>query len=662
VGRLLAAAGIWILVAVPAASAATWRGVPVPQRSNVGIFGVSQKVPGLAWAGGGAVSLLTRDGGLSWSPSAIDQAPVEDATPSRLWQATNDGLQRSDDGGSTWQAVPGLSEALLASFVSFKQLLADPARSGVLFVIAGVGQPGGDAWEVVFSSRDGGATWVRWAVQLQVAERYEWGFRDTWNVLPGRDALLLVRAGGIESDVSQEVAIAGPEGLLPPLQYKTGRRGSGDENNGAIVGLTLSGRAVADSSGRRVLLESTRGWQLSTDGAAHFHVLRPAIPDGGAKPAFDPAHPHRIFAVRGAALVRSDDDGNHWRTLTPGLGGAQELLVGAGGQVYVYGQAGLVGSRDGGQTFAYERTPVVPGIPVTIESLQDDGRGGLLAATERGVWRIDAGEVWHPVEHGLLPLPALRATPLGRTRGVLALRPDVENFARPWVHRGELLDALPARGGSRVLSVPARLAFNRTAFASDADARQIVLGADWTATGGMRWHAAQAQDTTVALASGLVYSTRNDPRIARRSSLWRRSGLRSWKRVARFAGGSCSPRAAGPERVYVLCQDRLLRSDDGGRTLRRLPVPQGGLAALSIAADQRRPDHIAVLYRDDAACGLAGLDVTLTSTDGGTTWLRTDDACGAGRYDRLAIAPDGDLVRWSPLGSALGLQVLDGWR
>ena len=82
---------------------------------------------------------------------------------------------------------------------------------------------------------------------------------------------------------------------------------------------------------------------------------------------------------------------------------------------------------------------------------------------------------------------------------------------------------------------------------------------------------------------------------------------------------------------------------------------------VAMAADQRRPDHIALLFSAyTPPCGFHAQGITLTSTDGGSTWERTDDACGGG-YANLAIAPDGALLRWSLGDSHLPLQVLDGW-
>jgi len=113
--------------------------------------------------------------------------------------------------------------------------------------------------------------------------------------------------------------------------------------------------------------------------------------------------------------------------------------------------------------------------------------------------------------------------------------------------------------------------------------------------------------------------------------------------------------------VYVLCADRLWRSDDGGSGERSVAVPERLRDVMSIAVDQRQPDHIALLLRTfGRECGQQSQDVTLTSTDGGATWLRASDACG-GRYDNLAIAPDGALVRWSKLAPENPPQVLTGW-
>jgi photosystem II stability/assembly factor-like uncharacterized protein len=667
--RCLAAVGIWLAVAAPA-SAATWRDLAVPGTSRVSTIIPSRTVPGQAWSPiDGQKLLITQDGGLSWAPSPdVAVPPVQDALPSRCWRVGGPGIERSDDGGVTWQGVPGLAEALKPTVVSLYgtsvgQLLADPVRSGVLYVIARVYQASDDYGETVFESPDGGITWLHWPYAKDHTSRGDRGFVTTWSVLPGRDALLLVRAGALVYEVEQEVSIVSAAGSAR-LHYGTGTRGPGDEGSGTIVGLSYTGRAALDAAGTRVLLESKRGWQLSTDTGAHFHLLQPAIAAHRVPPVFDPSQPRRIYALRNARLFRSDDEGRSWHGLTAGLRNVQGMTVDAGGLMYVYGPAGLATSQDAGATFASLSSLATP---IAITALRDDAHGGLLAATDAGVWRIGPDERWTPIDRGLFPLPATSAAPLGQTRDVLVVRPALDGAAERSADPGPSLEVLLERGGARVLALPPRPAWwwgiPWRAIVSDSKARQIALGADWTATGGRIWHIARATGTAAGRsASGVAYSTRDDLRKAHRSSLWSRSGKRPWKRVAQFAGTGCRPFAGETQRVYVACSDRLLRSDDAGRTLRRVALPRGALNGVTVAVDQRRPDHIALQLLAKTGCTLALRTITFTSTDGGATWLQTDDACGGEYNFELAIAPNGDLLRWSRIGIKPGLQILDGWR
>jgi hypothetical protein len=666
----LAVAVAWIVFAVPAASAATWRSLEMPQTWGVVSLTASATVPGLAWTPSEQEPLVTHDGGASWAPSAptpfgVRDVPIQDALPSRWWLAGGQVLERSDDGGTSWQAVPGLAEALETTGPGTRgagadQLLADPARSGVLYVIADVGVTDEYA-QTVYASHDGGATWSHWPYMEHHYSRGDRGFVATWSALPGRDALLLVRSGALESDVVQEVSVVGPAGT-DHLQFGTGTRGPGDEGSGTIVGLTLTGRAALDVSGRRVLLESKRGWQLSTDAGAHFHVLQPAIPARRVPPVFDPSHPGRIFALRNGRLFRSDDDGRSWQGRAAGLNSVQGLSVDAGGLIYAYGPSGLASSQDAGATFAPLRAL---SSPVAINALRDDGHGGLLAATELGLWRIGADELWSPLEHALFPVPAVGAAPLGRTTGVLVVRSAVVEGRERSTAPGPSFEVLPERGGPRVPGVSPRLrllgGINGRAIASDADARLVEVGADWTATGGRAWHVAPASATSSSprSTSDVMYSVRD---LAGRRSLWSRSGQRPWKRVARLAGRSCGAVASSTRHVFVACADRLVRSDDGGRTLHRVSVPSAMTNMLSMAVDSRRPDRIALLFVDLRGCGNNSRGVTLTSTDAGSKWQSTVDACGGiSWFDSLAIAPNGDLLRWSHGSPRLGLQVLDSW-
>jgi hypothetical protein len=268
------------------------------------------------------------------------------------------------------------------------------------------------------------------------------------------------------------------------------------------------------------------------------------------------------------------------------------------------------------------------------------------------VWRVGPDGAWSAVDRGVFPLPAVLAAPLGSTAGALVLRSRGPELA---------LEVVGEDGSVRSVHLPTTEYFGSTsrAFASDAGAQRIILGSDWTTTGGRSWHVEAARATSTI--SGVVYATRDGPAGSGRSSLWRRTGAQPWKRVANIAGRSCRPVAGPAQRVYVLCADSLWRSDDGGRSDLVVAVPQPLRDALSLAVDGRRPDRIALLFRTETpACG--NQDITITSADGGATWQPVDAACSRPAYEALTIAPDGDLVRWSRMSPQAVPQVLDGWR
>ena len=308
----------------------------------------------------------------------------------------------------------------------------------------------------------------------------------------------------------------------PAVPHRT--RGPGDEGSGTIVGLTYTGRAALDPAGTRVLLETKGGWQLSTDAGAHFQLLQPAIAARRVPPVFDPAHPGRIYALRDGRLFRSGDDGRTWEALASGLRNVQSMSVGAGGLIYVTSQSGLASSGDDGATFAPLSSLATP---IIIRAMRDDARGGLLASTDAGVWRIGADERWTPIDRGLFPLPAVSAAPLGRTRDVLVIRPEIENPLERAADPRPSLEVVSEPGETRVLALPRRngewWSSPFTAIASDANARRVVLDGDWTVTGGRLWHIAPGRNSTLALtASAAAYSVRVDGRD--RPSLWSRSG------------------------------------------------------------------------------------------------------------------------------------------
>ena len=337
------------------------------------------------------------------------------------------------------------------------------------------------------------------------------------------------------------------------------------------------------------------------------------------------------------------------------------MSVDAGGLIYVSSGSGLASSQDAGATFTSLTSLATP---IVINELRDDAHGGLLASTDHGVWRIGADERWAPIDRDLFPLPAMNATPVGRTGDVLVLRPAVDPSAGTLGRSGpESRGALRAREGASARTPSARpglVGRAVSAFASDATAQRVVLDVDWTVTGGRKWHIGPGPGLYPHGLGGLVQRAQL-PATAR-AWLWSRSGARPWKRGVRLAGKHCGQIAGEPPHLFVACADRLLRSDDAGRTFHRVAVPDALTDVRSMVTQPRRPDHIALLLLSSSGCTQQVRMVTLTSTDAGATWLAYGRRLRRTTFEKLAIAPNGDLLRWSASYPATHLQVLDGWR
>ncbi len=173
-----------------------------PSPSNFGgwAFGtISGRIQALAadWSTGalyagaasGGVWKSTNDG-LSWSSLfdsagtlAVGAIEVDPNDPNVLWVGTGDnifdcegyfgiGLLRSGDGGATWELRNGSGAATLEDLSSFAGITVDPRDSQRIVAggrnrgcSSGTSQPGG-----IYSSDDGGATWVKRLANTEIHE------------------------------------------------------------------------------------------------------------------------------------------------------------------------------------------------------------------------------------------------------------------------------------------------------------------------------------------------------------------------------------------------------------------------------------------------------------------------------------------------------------
>ncbi len=79
-------------------------------------------------------------------PGGLQSLAADPLDETRLYAGTaGDGLYRSDDGGRSWERLPGIGFGIPA-------LAVDPANRDHLYILA--------AWERVYESKDGGQTWL----------------------------------------------------------------------------------------------------------------------------------------------------------------------------------------------------------------------------------------------------------------------------------------------------------------------------------------------------------------------------------------------------------------------------------------------------------------------------------------------------------------------
>ncbi len=336
--------GRWLLVLIAAVISPL---ATVAPASAATVIRTSTAVRGLAWestvdASGAftfAPSTETADGGVTWATGQIAEIAGADQVRWAIGRS-DDGsdpgaLLTSSDGGVTWHDVPALAavEKTIGrpyGLVEVADIAVDPDRPGVVYAIIVLAEGNSEAFTVV-ESIDDGANWTPWTKYLFASSSND---VPAWRPIPGRDAFVVIDAGtgaGI-----QTISVATPtRDRTVMLQRPT-------------TGHVWTGGLQVDRSGSRVLVQTTRGWMLSTDGGAHLHAL--GLPKA-VSPVFDPSGSGRIYALRGGTLFHSADAGRHWqrRGRAPAESG---LAVDRGGLlVYAFGPGGDLISRDGGRTF-----------------------------------------------------------------------------------------------------------------------------------------------------------------------------------------------------------------------------------------------------------------------------------------------------------------------
>lgn len=568
-----------------------------------------------------------------------------------LWLALHPtaGLFRSEDGGAHWEhAGDDLMNPWNAWWLTCVALNAEGDKAAI-----GTRESG------LFLSADGGRSWhpggmgFDLSVDLITCVRYDQ--RDEQHLLIGTNAGLFQSTDGGQScqRCPLPVAEAGPARVLTIAFHPV-------DSLKVYVAIEDKGLFASNDGGRN--------WEAAGNGliaapeclSINPHVVGDALaggPDGVARWRPDA----RRWVPMGAGLSR----GVEVTTLLRLPGDGRRVLAGTrNGRLFL--------SRDGGDH--WERLPGAPLQPGPL-TLEHGGGGTVHLAGGGGAFRShDEGQTWEPCADGLPPMAPRALTAPDRSGRLLVgggggLR-ETFDFGDTWRDRGEGLRGLQlAINDVRPDPRDAR----RLAAAGEAG---VVLsedgGATWRSssldawTGALAWlpRARPAALVALGVSSGTTTAWRSEDSGATWRAVYHGPlDAGAWV-VADTAGGT-----------LFIGGDRLVRSDDGGKSWAELAPPAGTARVTALEPLPGRPDRVwigtpAGLFESPdrgttwARAGLEGRRVRALLTAGrgsawraaltsgglhvslnrGVTWRETPLPVGAEGALRMALDPSGQLL------------------
>jgi photosystem II stability/assembly factor-like uncharacterized protein len=299
--------------------------------------------------------------------------------PDTLFAATENGLRKSTDGGSSWSTVGGGLDNWYCKGVAIH-----PQRKGVVYA--------GTSGKGFFISTDGGETFVPSNAGLAA------GWTEKLFAPAGS-------AGPIFAQMSIGLFRQDAPGVWTEMQapFNSGDRAEVD------------GFVFDRQSPRRVFAHEGSKWWRSDDAGRSWQKVD--VPEPGmrdmmrgkmASPSFDglaqDAGDANTFYgggswskdMGGAAVWKSTNGGKKWDVAGTGITGDVKLLRAAGpGTVFAYtGKNGIYRTTDGGKSWTLVR-------PGEINALAVDG-SRVFAATKEGLYRsADSGATWAKATQGI---------------------------------------------------------------------------------------------------------------------------------------------------------------------------------------------------------------------------------------------------------------------
>lgn len=304
----------------------------------------------------------------------VSDIVVNPKAPATLYAATQNGLFKSTDSGSSWRkASSGLPNTVVNS------LAIDPANPQVLYVAIE---------RTIFKTLDGGGAWT--AVYIAVAP-----------------AFVVVLA----IDPSNSTTLYAGIGYAAGGVVKTTDGGS--TWSSASAGLPGTGvfELTVDPSDPNTLYAATRdrvfksadgggSWAPADSGLPVTDILAlAAAQEGGAVSVY-------VSVAAIAGVYKSTNGGGTWAPASSGLSGLSFDFLPLPGAIYAGGETGIFRSADGGASWS----PTGAGLPFPPLVFALAGHAGapqtLYAGARRGVFQTtDGGTSWTASNFGLRTIP-----------------------------------------------------------------------------------------------------------------------------------------------------------------------------------------------------------------------------------------------------------------
>ena len=650
--RIMAAAACILaflpLLRVPDSAADPWQpsGDGLPSFAQVLTLGATPEQPGTIWAGtNGRPGLWLSTGeDQPWLPvpgSPPTYAFLWDAGRQTWWAGTAEGLMVRPAGATHWQADPGLSSPVLdLALDSSGRLYAVQGQQGLVMCRAAPDPAG--TWAALHDEPQALSVAVSSAgrdLYLGTAGRGLWVSHDgggKWE-----------QAAGIGDDYIPSVQVVPEQGRV----YACGRKRlyqSLDQGRTwtPVAGLEDRPSALTVAPSGDLMVGQRGNIARSGYGSLTWTLCGGGLPTGATIVDITVSCPEdskdgcTLYAVAGDGVYRSHDGGQTWARYDAGLGGPQ------------------------------------------VEALASGGSGGVVAATQMGLYRRPAGvDAWEPVapdfryEHvySLARHDASGMLYAGTQHGLLRSR----DGGATWE---DATSELTAHGVFGVMVDPAdaqhlhiRLAYERIYESHDGgqtwaalwegmEAHHVVLSMAYTPSGELwsgtqeglfHWDptAARWRFESLPLPHQSVFAVAFDPEDERlyagtTTGLWARTTPGKWERCGKGAldhtvtalavlpGGQiyAGTRSAGPG------YGGLYHSCNGGATWQQVTRVPAGSSVYALLLDETEPG---ALYAGTSAGVYHGAartcpPATPADTPTGSGWAALRDPVAWARHFFLA--------------------------